>query len=150
MIGIEVLFDDGNDSIGSKRQRMIEQAKGQYVVFIDADDEVSEHYLEEITTAIKQKPDAIGFKGWMTTNGVKRQDFWISKTLPYVSTKEYHFRHTNHLCPVKRSIALAIGYKDMSFGEDYRYAVELKASGLIRTEVFIDSYLYHYKYITKK
>lgn len=149
-IGVEVLFDEGNDTIGSKRQRMLEKARGRYVVFIDADDEISEHYLTHIIPAIQMNPDVIGFRGWMTTNGKKHQDFWISKTLPYVSTDEYHFRHSNHLAPVKRTIALEIGYKDMRFAEDYDYAVRLKASGLIKTEVFIDQALYHYQYQKKK
>lgn len=145
-----MLFDDGPENIGQKRQQMLLKATGDYVAFIDADDEIAENYLDEVIRAIRSGPDAIGFRGHMTTNGRKRQDFWISKTLPYISTDQYHFRHTNHLCPIKRNLALLIGYKPISFGEDYDYAVRLKESGLIKTEVFIDQDLYYYKYVNQK
>ena len=55
---IEVLqdIDHGEASIGSKRQRLIEVAKGDYVCFIDDDDRISPDYIEKILKAIESRP----------------------------------------------------------------------------------------------
>lgn len=147
--------DDGILSIGKKRQGMIERAKGEYVVQVDDDDELPNYYIKEILKAMEENPDVIGFDGYMTTNGKNRENFKISKDLPYTSiwdahgNKEY-VRFNNHLSPIKREIALNIGFKDMRFGEDYDYAKRLKESGLVKTEVYIHKDMYHYKYIKNK
>jgi len=147
--------DDRETSIGSKRQRMIERASGEYVVFIDSDDEISDDYLLVILNAIKSNPDVISFNGWMTTNGRNRENFKIMKDLPYITIKDAngnseYLRFCNHLCPIKKSIALKIGYRDMKFAEDFDYAKRLKESGLIQKEVYINNDLYHYKFIKDK
>ena len=111
--------------------------------------------VSEILKAISNgEPDVIGFCGAMTTNGHSRIHWKISKDLPYDAHEEngvkYYRRFNNHLSPIKKEIALQIGYKDIYVGEDYDYAVRLKESRLIKTEVFINKELYFYNYITNK
>ena len=147
--------DDGTLSIGKKRNMLLQRAKGRYIVYIDSDDEVPHYYISEIFKAIDQNPDVIGFDGFMTTDGINRENFKISKGLPYTTIwdsfgrKEY-LRFDNHLSPIKREIALQIGFKDMRFQEDYDYAKRLKESGLIKDEVYINRDMYHYKFNSKK
>lgn len=148
-------IDNGEVSVGLKRQKLIEKAKGEWVVFIDSDDWPSNDYIEEIFLAMKDKPDVINFEGYMTTNGINRENFKISKDLPYITVQDAHgnkeyLRFSNHLSVIKRDIALKIGYKDLRFAEDYDYAKRLKESGLILTERYIPQSLYHYRYIKDK
>jgi glycosyltransferase involved in cell wall biosynthesis len=133
-------------TIGAKRNTMIRNAKTEYVVFIDDDDHVSEDYIDLIIEALQTKPDVVGISGWMTFAGEHRIPWKISKDLPYRYEDGMYLRHTNHLCPIKTSIACAAGYPPKRFGEDYAYAMRLKAQGLIKTEVFIDKEIYHYDY----
>ena len=49
-----VLIDNKKRTLGAKRNEMIGLAKGEYVVFIDDDDLVSEDYVESILEAIKE------------------------------------------------------------------------------------------------
>jgi GT2 family glycosyltransferase len=154
---VEILIDEdgGEASVGSKRQRLLELAKGEMVVHIDSDDWVSDDYIESILLAIESKPDVIGFEGYMTHDGERRENFKISKDLLYITIKDgygknEYLRFNNHLSPIKRDIALKIGFKDMKFAEDYDYALRLKESGLIKTEVYIPKDLYHYRYCSKK
>lgn len=155
---VEIITDDEgkNLSIGAKRQRLLEKAKGEYITFIDDDDEVINDYLWVIILGIKNtKPDVVSFNGYMTTNGKGREKFKIRKNFPYITLqhadgKNEYLRCNNHLSPIKREIALKIGYKDLSFAEDYDYAKRLKESGLIKTEYYFDGDLYHYKYIPHK
>lgn len=154
-IEILVELDNRELSVGEKRQRLLERAKGEWVVAIDSDDEVSKDYISSIMEALKSNPDVIGMSGWMTWNGVKRENFKISKDLPYITITDAfgnneYLRYSNHLSVIKRSIALKIGYNDMKIFEDFDYAKRLKESGLIKTEVVIDKFLYHYKYVPNK
>ena len=147
---IEILSDGGEGRIGAKRQRLLEQAIGDYVAFADDDDWISKDYIRSIMYGIESKPDAVGFMGWITTNGKHQTNFKISKDCEYKTTANGHERFNNHLSPVKREIALQIGYKDIDYGEDYDYALRLHESGLIKTERFISKHLYFYHYVTQK
>lgn len=154
---VEILIETDNKelSVGKKRQMLLERAKGKYVIFVDSDDKVSEDYLYEILEAIKQEPDVISFNGWLETNGANRENFKISKDLPYITVsdaygKKEYLRYPNHLCAILRSIAIKIGYKDMRHAEDYDYAKRLKESGLLKKEVYIQKDLYFYLYNSKK
>ena len=154
---VEIMTDiDGGElSVGKKRQRLIEAANGLYVVHIDSDDLVPNDYLERILLALESEPDVIGFDGYMTHDGVNRENFKISKDLPYITIKDatgsnQYARFNNHLSPIKKSIALQIGFKDLKFAEDYDYALRLKESGLIKKEVYINHDMYHYRYQKNK
>lgn len=137
-------------TIGQKRQDLLNTISADYVCFHDDDDPLQSGYLQEIWKAIQSGPDVVGFRGFMTTNGSKRVNFRIDKGVPYAAVGGEYLRHHNHLCPVKREIALQIGYKDMQYGEDHDYAVRLKDSGLIKTHAFIDKEIYHYDFRTHK
>jgi hypothetical protein len=147
---VEILIDGREGTIGAKSQRLIEKAQSEYVAFIDDDDMVSSDYLSSILYALETKPDVVGFMGWITTNGRNKTNFKISKECGYNKTGRGYERFNNHLSPVKREIALQIGYKDVSWQEDYDYALRLTNSGLIKTERFISKALYYYQYVTTK
>ena len=153
---VEIIVLEGEtQTTGAKRNTLLEKATGEYVTYIDADDEVSPDYLKEVLQAIESKPDVVGFGGWMETNGSNRQNFKISKDLPYIASKEDNgntcfLRYNNHLSPCRRSIALQVKFPEKTFGEDYDYATRLKESGLIQTEVYIPKQLYFYKFSTVK
>ena len=148
---VEIIYDASDKqvmSIGAKRQRLIEAASGDYVVFIDDDDWVPDNYVEEILKATLTTPDCIGFK--VEVNGMGRRKYasasnrwerWGEK----VDGHDY-VRTIYHKNPVLREHALKIGYKDMRFAEDHNYSDRLKASGLLKKEVYVDQVLYIYRY----
>lgn len=147
--------DNGEMPTGTKRNNLVNRAKGDYVWFIDDDDDIHDDSLFHIFHAIEKTPDVIGFNGKMTTNGGQEAKFKISKDLPYTTIRDnqgkiVYLRHTNHLCPIKKSIAVKIPYDNIYFKEDYNYSIALKNSNLINTEVFIPIELYHYQYNSKK
>jgi glycosyltransferase involved in cell wall biosynthesis len=139
--------DNKEISIGLKRQRLLEQAKGKYVVFIDDDDWVSEDYVEQIYNACLGNVDSVGMEIYCT--GTKGKTASVSNRWPDWAEKTggYDYVRTPYQkSPIKREIALAIGYPDMRFGEDYDYSKRLKQSGLIKTEAYIPKNLYFYRY----
>lgn len=153
---VEILTDIDNYEhlVGWKRQALIEKANGKWLAHIDSDDEVTPDYIRLILEALKHNPDVVGFEGYYTENGNNRTKWRISKDLPYITTQEngqkVFLRFNNHLSPIKKEIALKIGYRNIGFGEDYDYALRLKNSGLIKTEYYIPKEIYHYKYNSKK
>ena len=151
---VEVISDDapvGTKTTGQKRNDLINAAQGEYVWFIDDDDMIMPNALKNVLTALEQKPDALAINGIITTNGVDKKEWYISKDLEYIADwskgYEVYLRPTNHITPTKREIAKLIKFEDKSNFEDYAYCMELKRLGLIKTEVKIDEPVYHYRYI---
>lgn len=60
-VEILCLLDNKMRTIGEKRQNLLELAKGEFVVFVDDDDQVASNYIEEIVQAISPSVDLIVF-----------------------------------------------------------------------------------------
>lgn len=155
---IEVLTEVDNKeiSIGLKRQKLLERANGDWIVFFDDDDMPNEGYVEMIFYAIHRNPlaDCIGIRGHMTTNGGKPETWchrlgWkIEGDGRNLLPSGYHYnRPIIHFNPVKRELALKAGFKDLRYGEDMDYAKRLNP--LLTKEYFIDADLFHYRYSTE-
>lgn len=146
-VEIVSICDNKEISVGAKRQKLLELAKGEYISFVDDDDWLSPNYVSNILKAIETKPDCIGFlincKGTpgVSASASNRWLDWADKVggFDYVRT----IYHKN---PIKRSIALEIGYKDLRFAEDYDYSKRLKQSGLLKSEEFINEVMYEYRF----
>ena len=146
---VEILIetDSGQMTVGAKRNLLLKKASGDYVCFIDEDDGVPSDYIVKILRAIATKPDVIGILG-LLFHGDTRKEF-----VHNIDCKSWHerdgkyYRTPNHLNPVKRELAIQVGFPDKSFGEDKDYSDRLFP--LLKTEVMIDGFMYNY-YPNKK
>lgn len=143
-IEILVMVDDKQNSVGVKRQKLLEHAKGEWVAGIDSDDLVADTYIEDILNALKENPDHVGFLEDCDIDGEKslsifsiKHHFWGENSEGYD-----HIRCANPKSVIRRSIALQVGYQDCRFGEDRIFSEAV--TPLLKTEVFIDKPLYHY------
>jgi GT2 family glycosyltransferase len=146
---VEIIVDIDNKevSIGAKRQRMIESAKGEYVVQIDSDDWVSIDYIKTILKALEEKPDCVGHQ--IECSGTSGKTESVSIEYPEWAERKngYDYLRTPYpKVPIKRSISLLIGYKDLRYGEDHDFSIRLKQSGFIEKETYIPQVLYFYRY----
>lgn len=150
VLNVEILSDDSIDiNIGQKRNLLLSRAKGEYIVFIDDDDEVSSDYIALILNAAKFKSDCIGINGIITTNGKNKMQWYISKSYKkWFTSKGIYYRTPNHISPVKRELAMLAGFPDISHAEDFTYSMRLLP--YLKTETIIKQPIYHYKFISNK
>lgn len=152
-LDVEVLFEEDNKqmTIGAKRQKLLERATADYVVFFDSDDLPQPNYVSSILKALESGPDCVGFLIRMTTNGEREQV--CCHRLKYPEWKNNvdgydYVRAVGHFNPIRRDFALQAGFPDKRFGEDFDYS--LRVSKLCKSEVYIDEYLFHYRYSNKE
>jgi hypothetical protein len=147
---IEVLSlrDNCEEPIGTKRNRLIRQASGRFVAFVDDDDCVSDDYISRISAIIREHPeiDCVGLKAIITFRGSHPREMTYSLRYgDYFSRGHSYFRPPHHWNPILRSVALKYPFLDVSYGEDAEWALRLRRSGALRREVFIDTPVYFYK-----
>lgn len=155
-VEVVTLYDRGEKSIGTKRNELIQMAKGKYVCFVDDDDEVSSDYIKCLFDGINKDVDCCSLKGVITWNGINPELFEHSlkyssyKTNTIGATPIRYERFPNHLNCIKKSIIFDIKYPEISHGEDTDWATKVFNSGVLKSEHYIDSVIYHYKFISDK
>lgn len=154
-VQVLTLADAGEWSIGAKRQALLLDATARYVSFVDDDDDVSPEYVPEILAALSgaDAPDIVGFRLRYVEDGEWRGaavHSYAAATIatPAVRGVKRMERLPNHLNPVRRELALRVGFKSMNHGEDADYAHRLAA--FAPRERFIDAELYTYLYRTHR
>lgn len=143
-VQILTLCDTKDISVGEKRNILLNKSNGRYVCFIDDDDEIAPNYLMKIISSLGSNADVITFCGEYVENTI-RTPFSISM----VHRGNYNhpnifYRLPNHLCPVKREIALSCQFTDKNFGEDSDYSDRI--NNYIKNEYHIQDKLYFYMY----
>lgn len=150
---IEVLteIDNGEMSLGSKRNLLLRKATGEYVAFIDDDDLVADDYITKMLAALDTAPDVIGFTMLVTNDGAWPEYGFVSVALrswfqipdPITKGRFAYYSCPNHLTPVKRDLALSICYSDkLIMCEDLEYSIRLLQH--LTREFFIESPIYYF------
>lgn len=165
---IEVLSDNSEiKSIGEKRNLLLQNATGDYVCFIDDDDFVANNYVHLLTEGINKGVDCCSLKGVIRTNGVRPFIFEHSIKYKEYKTNEKivwdldmtgwnvaheirYERYPNHLNCIRADIAKQFKFPKVNWGEDTDWATQINASGLLKTEHYIDQIIYYYDYKTTK
>lgn len=146
---VEILADESMGyNIGTKRNGLLARAKGDYIIFADDDDEVSPNYISLILKAIETNPDSVAINGTITINGGPERQWFISKkNKGWWEQDNIYYRCPNHISPVRRELALKVGFPEIAFGEDYQYSMALLP--LLNTETIIEEPIYKYIYVNK-
>lgn len=144
----EHLVDDGDGSVGAKRNRLLAKATGDYVAFVDDDDLVSTNYVADILASIEHNPDCVGMVGLLMRDGIIvgafehsiRYHAWEDRG---PSAAPRWVRPPNHLNPVRRDLAIATGFLDINHGEDQDYSMRL--APMLNIEKMAPEVLYLYR-----
>lgn len=143
---IEVLFlvDNKTMTLGEKRNRMASISCGQYIVFIDDDDRISDDYIKEIMNAIQYNPDVICFQMEVNGYGKTKKAIFSSKFEKEFDTEDAFYRLPHEKMVIKRELFLDTPHRDILIGDDYYFSLDLKPK--IKTEYQINKVLYYYDY----
>lgn len=140
--------DNGENSVGKKRNNVLDKARGEYVCFIDDDDMITDIYVSKTLKALESKPDVVELVGYLP-----------KYNLPFIHNLNcgghfrkdgIQFRTPNHLNTIKTSIARRVRYPEISHGEDQDYSHRLWDSGLMKTEALIGDRMYIYQFDSAK
>jgi glycosyltransferase involved in cell wall biosynthesis len=138
------ICDTKEISVGEKRNILLNKSCGRYVCFIDDDDVIAPNYLIKIISALSSNADVVTFCGEYIENSTTTE-FSISMIhRGNFNHPNIFYRLPNHLCPVKRQIALSCQFTDKNYGEDSDYAERI--NNHIKNEYHIQDKLYFYMY----
>lgn len=145
---VEILYliDSKSMMLGEKRNSMVDMCCGEYVCHVDDDDRISEDYISTILDAIENtNADIINFQVSVSLDNEESKICNYSKEYKKdFNTDEGYFRIPNHICCVRRELALQVSFPNKVYGEDSAYSKTLLP--LLKTEHNIDKVLYYYDY----
>lgn len=143
-VEILVLLDNKKSTIGAKRSVLLEQAKGDYIVYVDDDDRIEPHYVSTLCSQIEATPDAdcIVYDVAVYLNGNFYKICKYGKEYSYSEDHSFYYRKPNpRMCYAKR-IASKHKFMDISGGEDDEWAGRVAED--ITNQIRIPTVLYHY------
>ena len=145
---VEILSNDRIDiTTGHKRNLLIQDSQGDFVVFVDDDDDVYEWYVKDIIETIEKNPnvDCIGTNGIISFDGKNPKKWFISiKYLHWYEANNVYYRTPNHISPIRRSIAITVPFPDLYRSEDSAFSAQIFP--LLKNEAIIERPLYHYRF----
>ena len=152
-IEVVVDLDDGQKTVGRKRNDLLVKAKGKFVSFVDDDDAITPAYLPRILDTIDNEPkiDCVGIRGTMNVDGKPHAEFVHSIQCAgwYTGGDGTYYRTPNHLNPIRRDLALDTMFNpSLSIGEDIDYSTRLRP--LLVRERMIDEVVYIYNFVQRK
>ena len=148
---VEVLWesDNGELTLGQKRNVLMDRCTGKYHCFIDDDDVLAPYFLQTFVPMIRSgiDYDCASFVGAHYDRGRFNKLFHHSMDYPEWDERPDRFiRSVSPMNMIKTSIVRAVRYKDIRNTEDHEFSKRLMASGLLNTEFKIDPNrpIYHY------
>jgi glycosyltransferase involved in cell wall biosynthesis len=150
-IRTEILWesDNGELTLGQKRNVLMDRCTGTYHCFIDDDDILAPDYLKTFVPMITSGVDydCASFVGAHYKGGVFTKLFHHSMDYAeWAETPERYIRTISPMNLIKTDIVRQVRYKDIRNTEDHEFSKRLMASGLLKTEFRIhpNHPIYHY------
>lgn len=144
-VGVLVYLDNREQVYGPKCQRLYDASKADYVSMLDDDDWVAEDYIKTVRKALRKRPDYVGYKILYTEHGQPQMPIVHSlKSGGWFENGGTLYRDICHKNPMRRDLALQSPWEGDG-GADITWAFGLRQLGCVKSEVFIDRELYHYR-----
>ena len=115
-------FLEGGKSIGEKREGLKLLAKGDYVCFLDDDEDVSPDYVETLLRLCNENEDVCTFRNISKlANNWALIDMSIYNSNEQLNPDRITKREPWHICPVRNDYAQLYSFTDLNYGEDWMW-----------------------------
>lgn len=144
-----IIGDNKSMSVGEKRNVAIDISLGKYICFVDDDDLVPENYVADLLEAARYGADCIVFDMdyYKDEKYAGKVRFDIAQSRNQRSGNGFSWM-VNHLCPVRREIAIKANFPDTNLREDFEYAERIRP--MLHSQHRIDKTLYTYRFNSNK
>ena len=148
-VEILALVDNRVHTVGTKRNLLMGMAEGEYITFVDDDDQISSDYVDSILKAIGSNPgvDVIQYDLMLHHGGLDRDILCTYDTRLVTAgyiTEDVHIAKGSHINVWRRELSEGCLFPDQNFGEDSAWAEKMAE----KVERFykIEKVLYHYHF----
>ncbi len=141
-----ILSDNKRRPVGAKRQALLDIARGDYVAFVDDDDDISAGYLEEILPRCQSGPDVVTFAQCAIIEGVSGEiifDATCRHDEPWKAGGSAR-RRPWHVCSWRRELAIQGVFTEVNYGEDAAWVDQV--APLARNTLHIPRVLHYYRH----
>lgn len=144
-----VVTDNRKRTTGAKRNLLIEQAQGQFIVFVDDDDVLLPNYVDSLLRHIEDNPkaDCIVFDVAVYLEGKFSKLCKYGIEYEHSEDSQYYYRKPNHLMCHARRLASRHKFLDISYGEDDEWGKRIAKD--IQRQIRIPEALYRYVWFSK-
>jgi hypothetical protein len=145
-VGVRVFRDNLETQYGDKCQRLLDSSEAEYVSFFDDDDWPARDFVGAIRQALRKRPDYVGFEVRFTEDGVLQVPVYHSLRYPgWANNSDALLRDIVHFNPIRRELAVQSKWQGGA-AADIRWADGLRELGCVKTEVYIDRVMHHYRH----
>lgn len=141
-----ILLDNKARSVGLKRQALLDIALGDYIIYLDDDDDMADDYIPCLLAAAARGSDVITFKQLALINGEEGHiEFHgnAEKDEPWQVGATVR-RPPWHVCAWRRELVKRCVFPDINDGEDIVWCHQ--ARPLLKTCTHIDRVLHTYRF----
>jgi glycosyltransferase involved in cell wall biosynthesis len=147
---VEILcfIDNKTRSIGYKRESLVYISRGDFVAFVDDDDDIEDIYVEKAIDAITNNPDVdvITFKEkvFLNDQGPYHLTFQLGYPKNDSVLEKDAKRPPWHSCFWKRKLAQKYHFPNLMIEEDWAWCSQLNAAA--KTSYHIDEFMKIYRW----
>lgn len=131
-----------NKGLAKARNVGMQRANGDFICFVDSDDELASTHLEKRIHCLKKNPSVDFLHGGMKLIGPKEKYYVVDMTDP---TKKIHLRkcHIGGTFFFRKKVLKKVqGFRAIPFGEDFDFFQRAEKYFLIK-KVRFPTYIYH-------
>lgn len=137
--------DAGVVTSGVKRNRLTARAQGQYLAFVDDDDEQADDYVASLLQGCQSGADVVTFCLRMTRDGAKPEKWTFGLTRNH---RMLGLMCVNHLCAWRAEIARRVCWApQLGYADDQCWFQPLFHAGVIQSQWHIPRVLYRYLFV---
>jgi len=144
--------DDTTIDIGTKRNRMMAEVDTEYMAFFDDDDMPGPNYIKHLMEGIAKGVDCCSLTGIYTKDGQNPTKFVHSIQYDKLFTGDdgMFYRPIMHINCLKTEHARKAVFPPWRVSEDSKWAMDLMATGVLKTEHKIEEVIYNYLFVSDK